>query len=1484
MQLRKRNIFTTIRAEGSILPADLLQRINDRDAQLKGLTPDDYHLAGGLKLNEAINQSWNRMLGAWAVFQSALEKLPPSDTGTTVTREKWLLPLFQELGYGRLPAAKAIEIEGKSYPISHLWQQTPIHLVSARVDLDTRTAGVAGASRISPHGLTQELLNRSEAHLWGFASNGLRLRILRKSISLTRQSYVEFDLESMMSGELFPDFMMLWLLCHESRMNAEMPQDCWLESWSKAAHEQGTRALDQLRNGVEEAIKAFGRGFLAHSANQTLLGRLRTGEFDKQDYYRQLLRLVYRLLFLFVAEDRELLFAPEADEKTRERYMRFYSVSRLRRLAERRFGARHGDLYHGLRLVMQKLGNGGCAELGLPALGSFLFSDEAIADLNACELANHDLLEAVRALAFITDGHRRRTVDYKNLRSEELGSVYEALLELHPVINAEARQFNLASASGNERKTTGSYYTPVSLVQCLLDSALDPVIDDAIKRASAQASGQSAIRDPKSANEGAILRLKVVDPACGSGHFLIAAAHRMAKRLATIKTGDDEPAPEAVRTALRDVIGHCIYGVDINPMAVELCKVSLWMEALEPGKPLSFLEHRIQCGNALIGATPALLKKGIPDEAFKPIEGDDREWVNEYRKQNRQERKDRRRPLIDESIKLGNLAASIAELDAIDDRNIAGIRAKQQRYEELVRSSGYVYGQFLADAWCAAFVWKKTREFPYPITEAVFREIEQNPFTHGSLGSGDWLFQEVKRLADQYQFFHWDLAFPDVFRAPVKDEEPENAHTGWSGGFDAVLGNPPWDRIKFQEKEWFAQRNPDIANAPNAAVRQRKIKELIETDPALYEVFLDDRRKSEGESHLARNGGRFPLCGTGDINTYAIFAETNRMLINECGRVGCIVPSGIATDDTTKEFFQDIVENRLLVSLYDFQSGPGLFGEIGHARFKFCLLTLAGAQSLHAAGSEFAFFLRNAEHLGDDGRRFKLSAEEIALLNPNTRTCPVFRTKRDAELTKAIYRRVPVLIRECNAKGTADDNPWGIEFNRMIDMSNDSGLFRTREDLLKEGWRLTGNIFNKGDESYLPLYEAKMLHHFTHRYGDYEDKLEDSQSTSLPDVPVDQLQNPGYVVQPRYWVPRDEVIYKITRVPPNLLKAHRDSDDDKLRAATMQWLSAWDYAHESEEEWEHLDAKQRETRRERRAIARKFLAVYPLTAAECLELRHGWEDLNSMVARLIEAKVPRWLLGFRDITNATNERTVIATALPSVGVGNNAPLMMLPFSLAPYGGLLVANLSSLAHDFAARFKVGGTHLNFFIVNQLPVLQPAAYVQQCVWLPFQSLRDWLLPRVLELAYTAHDLRGFAEDCGNTGEPFIWDEERRFLLRCELDAAYFHLYGIGREDADYILDTFPIVRRNDEQAHGEYRTKRVILEIYDEMLRAMESSSAYQTRLDSPPANGWTPPELALEEMVTKSAPPPAETADGKQSDLFAWQAEDPQQQLKFDDME
>jgi hypothetical protein len=770
MQTKRQNPFTTVRSEGAILPADLLQRVvGGRD--LDGLTPEAYHLAGE-RLGDAINSAWNRLTAKWQNFREALAKLPAADPATAVTRERWLLPLFQELGYGRLIAAKPFPVEDKTYPVSHAWQKTPIHLVGFGADLDRR-----GGLASSPHGLVQEFLNRSDDHLWAFVSNGRRLRVLRDNATLTRQAFVEFDLEAMMDGEVYADFSLLWLLCHESRVPVENPVDCWLERWMKAAQERGTRALDQLRDGVETAITALGRGFLDHPANATLRAALRTEQLTRHDYYRQLLRVVYRLLFLFVAEDRGVLLDANASETARRRYADFYSTARLRRLAERRRGTRHADLYVGLNLVMEKLGiDAGCPELGLSTLGSFLWSPKAVADLAGCQLANHDVLDAVRALAFTVEGQVRRPVDYRNLGSEELGSVYESLLELHPVLNADAGTFVLETAGGHERKTTGSYYTPSSLIARLLDSALDPVLGEAARKPDAEA---------------AILALKVCDPACGSGHFLVAAAHRIARRLASVRTGDEEPAPEAVRKALREVIGCCVYGVDINPMAVELCKVSLWMDALEPGKPLSFLDAHILPGNSLLGATPALLRRGIPDDAFEPIEGDDKVACRDLRKKNRDERRGQGTMFgrwdAPAWERLGNLAPVLAKLAAISDDTIAGVHAKEERYAELVRSSPYESTKLWADAWCAAFVVRKERAPDLTprveLTERVFRAIEENPHQVAK-GAKD----EIARMARQFRFFHWHLAFPDVL--PAARSYPRRGHTWLEGRVRRRAGEP----------------------------------------------------------------------------------------------------------------------------------------------------------------------------------------------------------------------------------------------------------------------------------------------------------------------------------------------------------------------------------------------------------------------------------------------------------------------------------------------------------------------------------------------------------------------------------------------------------------------------------------------------------------------------------------------------------------------
>lgn len=1325
---KSRDIFATVTTEGSALPPDILQRVADLDKELPGLTPAAYHL-NGEKISEATNRAWNRLLAAWGNFKAVRATIAEDKPGTSETREKWLLPLFQELGYGRLLGAKAIELGGKSYSISHGWGSTPIHLLGCNVPLDKKTKGIQGATVAAPHGLVQELLNRSDDHLWAFVTNGLKLRILRDNISFTRQAYVEFDLEAMMEGQVYPDFRLLWLVCHQSRVEADRPEECFLEQWSKAARDIGSRVLEHLRNGVESAINELGAGFLAHPSNLDMREKLRSGGLDKQDYFRQLLRLIYRLLFLFVSEDRGLLHK-DPSSKQAEVFLKFYSTARLRRLAATLRGSRHDDIYESLRLVMQRLGSDeGCQELGLAPLGSMLFSNAAMPDIEACRISNEALLSGVRHLATISGPEGLRPVDFKNLGAEELGSIYESLLELHPNMDDG---FKLETAAGHERKTTGSYYTPESLIQSLLDTALDPVLAEARKA-----------ENP----EQAILDLKVCDPACGSGHFLLAAANRMAKALAAARTGEDEPAPEAVREAKRAVISRCIYGVDLNPMAVELCKVNLWLESMDPGKPLSFLDSHVQCGNSLLGATPALLRAGIPDEAFSPIEGDEKERCQAAKKSNKEQRKAQaarinRSGLIayteEPFIQLGNLAESVQAFMLVDDSTIEGVHERQRMWEALASGSGYLFGRMWADAWCAAFVWKKITapagEPFYPITEDVFRRIEKNPFS-----IPDWMQKEIERLSRQYQFFHWHLAFPEVFRLPGKGNAPENTQAGWDGGFDVVLGNPPWERIKIQEKEWFAGKRPDIANARNAAERQRLIRELAQTDPELLNAFNEDKRKAEGESHLLRNSSRYPLCGRGDINTYTIFTELGRSVLSAVGRLGCIVPSGIATDDTTKFFFQDIVDRQSLISLYDFEN-KNIFPSV-HSSYKFCLLTLTGAKRPAKGGADFAFFLHDVAEIREEERRFKLTSEDIALINPNTRTCPIFRCRHDASIASAIAVRNRCLL-DVALNSAAIDR---FSLTRVFDLSLDKDMLIASGDRMPEG--------------YIPMHEGKAGHQFNSRFSTWDG------NDYIP-VELHQLDDSYFVQNFQYCAPISVARERIMRRNPLCLSG---------------------------------------------------------------------------------------LLCFRRVARNTDERTMISTITPFVPtsyswintVGPSARQLLI----------LCAIYNSFVFDYVLRNSLSQPSLPQSLVEQLRVPDLKGVSQNAV--------SNICGSTIELVFSSWELHSFAKDCGYDCPPFRWDDGRRFLLRCELDAAFFHLYlpadasgewlkaeketaedfarlkasfPTPRHAVEYIMDTFPIVKRKDEAKYdGDYRTKRVILEIYDAMVEAMRTAQPYQTRLDPPPAD-------------------------------------------------
>ncbi|MEU2238365.1 DNA methyltransferase [Streptomyces sp. NPDC018338] len=1341
----RNQVFSAVQTVGALLPADMLVRISE-GKDVPGSKPADYGLPTSRSVRDEAERSWEYLKPLWRDLRKRL----PEDAGTGapaadptgLATSDWLAPLWRELGFGPLtsvgPAGIVADSDTeKSFPVSHRWRHALIHQTAWNTGLDKRVAG-----QVPPQSMLQECLNRTEAHLWGVLTNGRQIRLLRDSSALATASYVEFDLEAIFDGELFSEFVLLYRLLHVSRFEVAegtAPSGCWLEKWRTEAIASGTRALDQLRKGVQEAITTLGTGFLRHPANTAL-----REDTDVKALHGALLRLVYRLLFVFVAEDRDALHGLDVSEQARERYAAYFSSERLRKHARRRRGTAHGDLYQALRIVLDALGDeNGRPELGLPGLGGIFDASDVDAPLDGLSLSNEYLLTAVRHLSQVRDtGSRRwRTVDYRHLDAEELGSIYESLLELVPQHSAVDRTFELVELAGNTRKTTGSYYTPSSLIDCLLDSALDPVIDDAVKRGE-QAATVAGEPDPSNAIVRELLSLTVCDPACGSGHFLVAAARRIAKRVAAVRERNPEPTLEAVRHALHEVVARCIYGVDLNPMAVELAKVSLWLEALEPGRPLGFLDAHVKHGNALIGATPSLLRGGIPDEAFIATEGDDKKHAKSLEKLNAEERKGQFTlfDMEDEGVKVANttFASGMRRITHAPSDDLRDVRGQAAAYEQWERSSDYVNALHLADAWCAAFMWLKTPEAPRAVTHGVFRSLEDPNASSASKATHD----EIVRLREQYHFFHWHLEFPEVFAVPESGKGISEA-TGWAGGFDCVLGNPPWDSVELKEQEFFAQRVPAIAAAPRAAVRKELITRL-EADPDTRSVFGEfevAKRKSYAESHFLRRSGRVPLTGHGNLNLYAVFAETDRILTGERGRAGVIVPTGIATDARTQYFFKDLVQSGSIAALYDFENAAPLFPDV-HRSFKFSILSLTG-RDLREPAARFAFFLHDPAELDDSDRAFPLTSEEINLLNPNTGTCPVFRSRRDVGITIKIYNRLRVLVKD----GEIDGNPWKIKSAQgLFNMSHDSHLFRPKEELEAQGWSLAGNVYQRAAERMLPLYEAKMVDFFDHRASDV-----------MKSLSAAKRQN-----QPSY------------------LDA-ADHDDASRVPQPMNWVAETD-------------------------VSRKLDAV---------DWRRGW------------------LIGYCDVTSATNERTATPVVIPRAAVAHTIPLAYSGRE-AHQVAVLYAAEASFAFDFVCRKKLNGLHLTLSILKQLPVPSPNVAQQHA---------PWVAARVLELTFTAMDIASFASDLGDTGTPFRWDEDRRAIIRAELDALFFHLYGINRDDVDYILDTFPIVKRKDEAKYGTYRTKDLILAEYDRMAAAGVSLTTplvdgenYTSTLTPPPGHG------------------------------------------------
>jgi hypothetical protein len=782
--------FPSIDIQGSILSTDLLAKIRGEQASFQQGKDFNSDFTNA-KLKDDISLAWQEAKGQWAIYKSKLARLKEGENGTTETRNFWISPLLTNLSYNLTFNRQAEELNGKLFPIGYRdssLDNYPLYVGGYHESLDKRPENKQ--LRVSPHAMLQEYLNYSE-HLYGIVTNGKQLRLLRDASRITRLSYVEFNLEKIMEEDLYSDFVIFYRLLHASRMPKRI--DGGAESIIEKYHQEGLEAGSTIRNKLGDAVKGailnLANGFINDPNNTELRAAFENGNIDLGEYYRHQLRIIYRLLFLFVIEERNLVYADSKTPETKrfsQIYFNHYSLLRLRKLAKKippPEANRHNDLWQGLVSTFSLFENKAIGQkLGIMSLQGDLFGYNAIQnsyyDLHQCTLNNAVLLNIIKSLSYFENENQVLiAVNYGGLDVEEFGSVYEGLLELQLTLNKieGSEQYSCNFDSSNERGKSGSHYTPEELVQPLIKHSLEYLIEDRLKPFQQK-------KATKETTVSALLQLKICDVACGSGHILLSAARRVALEIARVQTDEEQPNPLAIRKAMKDVVRNCIYGVDKNPLAVELCKIALWLEAYNPGEPLNFLDHHIKCGDAIVGlAHRSELENGIADEAFKTLAGDDSVVAKSYRDKNVKERKER-------AVKANQLKAefekttesSVQEamveyktFNHLPESTPEEIEHKAKAYQKFIAGKGFTFLKAMADTQVAQFFIPKTdSNKDLLMSDGDFRLV-----LSGYKGWQDRRVAKATAIAFEQRIFHWFIEFPEVFS---------------EGGFDCVLGNPPF--------------------------------------------------------------------------------------------------------------------------------------------------------------------------------------------------------------------------------------------------------------------------------------------------------------------------------------------------------------------------------------------------------------------------------------------------------------------------------------------------------------------------------------------------------------------------------------------------------------------------------------------------------------------------------------------------------------------
>jgi hypothetical protein len=1197
--------------------------------------------------------------------------------------------------------------------------------------------------------------------LWGMLTNGRHWRLYYQQARSRSEQFLELDLPVILGLPGFEDLF----LSDETRRDHWL-KVFWLMFGREAFLESGvpSRTFHELALNEgrlwEERVSQDLSELVFHSVFRELIEALAANDPQApnpltepylSEAKEEALILLYRLLFVLYAEDRNLLPVNDKgyDDYGLRRRVRQDIKDRMDRADV--FSGRVGFYYNTARELFGIIDHGD-PSIGLTPYNGGLFDAARTPILERTVIPDNTFAPLIDILSRGGDRNEKRWINYRDLSVQQLGSIYERLLEHEPILD-DGRIVIRPNVFA--RKGSGSYYTPEELVRLIVRRTVGPLVEErrrAFKDKVEQLAGDRRSKkkrlkeltdhDPATA----ILELRICDPAMGSGHFLVSLVDFLADAIleamaeAEVDWADEEtpylsPLAERIEALRRHIqtqakargwvvsrdqlddrllvrriiLKRVVHGVDLNPMAVELAKVSLWLHTFTVGAPLSFLDHHLRCGDSLFGEWVFPVEKELSARFGLVIGG--------HIQRAKQAAKDMRRIEDLSDIDIGEVKESVSAFDEVRQgteplRRVLDLRQALRwlglndlSTSRLPQAIAYMFDGAAGDLVTAMTEGSAGDDGRAPEL-TIYRLKDGTPPIKDFEADAARILGRSREIAAKKRFLHWQVAFPDIW--------PDWAGDRTRGGFDAVIGNPPWDRIKLQEVEWFAARRPEIAAAQTAAERKRLIKRLYKPNDPLVADYEQARWAAETAAQVARRQGEYPLLSRGDINLYCLFVERAMALIKPEGMVGLLTPSGIASDKGASAFFRSISTTARLSSLIDFENRGVFFPDV-HRSFKFCVF-VAGGPDKKFDRADCAFFLHSTEELEDPERAFSLTARDFDQINPNTGTAPVFRTRRDAEITKDIYSRVPVLV---DRRGEGPRSVWPVRYYTMFHMTNDSHLFRTTEQLRADGcYPVAGNRWKKGDDEYVPLYVGRMINQYDHRASSVSVNVENIHNPALSALTtIAQHQEPDFCPEPQFWVPENEVDW------PQELK---------------------------------------------------------------------------------------WTIGFRDIARVTDVRTVISTIIPLAGMGNTLPLILQSKgNLQEYkevSPLLLANLNSMIADYVARQKVQSTHLNWYIVEQLPIVAPVNYSRTIGSL---SARQIVFQEVLRLVYTSNDIEPFATDMGYDGPPFPWDEEERRNSRARLDALYFLLYGLDRTEAAYVLDTFPIVREQDENQFGRYRTKDLIL---------------------------------------------------------------------------